>query len=99
MSILLIAAPTSEHAACRACGTWICSECSARRPYASRFASIPQRCATCSSANGHMAQVVHRESRADDHDASYRRGMAWRGAAAVSVALPGRGCLRARSCA
>jgi hypothetical protein len=64
--------------ACRACGTWICDDCSARRPYASRFASDPQCCATCASTAGRMAPVVHRESRADDHDAAYRRSVTTR---------------------
>ena len=67
---------TLEAAVCRACGTWICDDCGARRGYASRFSSTPQHCATCGGANGHMATVVHRESRADDHDASYRRSLA-----------------------
>jgi hypothetical protein len=69
-------APQSETRPCRACGTWVCDDCGARRPYASRFSSTPQRCAMCGGTNGHMAAVVHRVSRADDHDASYRRSMA-----------------------
>ncbi|TFD70420.1 hypothetical protein [Cryobacterium fucosi] len=69
-------APQSETPACRACGTWICDDCGAQRAYASRFSSTPQHCATCAGTNDRMIAVTHRESRADDHDASYRRSLA-----------------------
>jgi hypothetical protein len=68
-------APQSGAHPCRACGTWVCDDCGARRFYASRFSSPPQGCATCAGTNGYMAPVIHRESRADDHDASYRRSL------------------------
>ncbi len=61
---------------CRACGTWACDDCGARRTYASRFSSEPQHCAQCSSTDGRMTQVVHRAGRADDHEASYRQCIA-----------------------
>lgn len=64
--------PQSTTDLCPACGTWICSECSAQRPYASRFAAQAQRCASCRSLNGQMTPARHRARRADDHEASYQ---------------------------
>jgi hypothetical protein len=71
-----IVARERDTLACRACGTWICDDCSARRAYASRFSEQEQHCAKCAGTSGHMAPGTHRAGRAEDHDASYRRSMA-----------------------
>ena len=55
-----------------ACGTWLCDECGAQRPYASRFSAQLQQCASCHSVHGHMTPVRHRARRADDHEAAYQ---------------------------
>ena len=67
-----IVARERDTTACRACGTWICDDCSAQRAYASRFAAQLQHCASCQSLNGQMIAVTHRASRADDHAAAYQ---------------------------
>ena len=80
----------SEIHPCRACGTWICDDCGARRSYASRFSSVPQRCAACTRENGHMTPIIHRQSRADDHDASYRQSLA--GSVVLRYPVEDAGC-------
>lgn len=63
-------APAIETYPCPACGTWVCDDCGAQRPYASRFSERPQQCARCHSVNGQMKAGRHRAGRADDHAAA-----------------------------
>ena len=69
-TIIEPSAPPSVRA-CPACGTWLCDDCGAQRPYASRFAAQAQHCASCRCLSGHMTPARHRASRADDHTAAY----------------------------
>jgi hypothetical protein len=67
---------TTHRPACRACGTWVCDDCGAKRHYASRFSRSAQLCPQCGSINGRMEAVRHRDGRADSHDESFEEALA-----------------------
>lgn len=66
--------PTSTTHPCRACGTWVCDDCGARRSQANRFSQHVQHCPNshCRSLNGRMEPSRHRANRAADHESAYR---------------------------
>ncbi|MEV7618880.1 hypothetical protein AB0N59_01965 [Microbacterium sp. NPDC089321] len=66
-AITATTASTSTATHCPACGTWVCDDCGARRHYANRFSSLPQRCPRCASEKGHMQPACHRDGRMADH--------------------------------